>query len=34
MSFAQDAWEAIAPIRKAIDELPLGTARTSSWESG
>ena len=25
MSFAQDAWEAIAPIRKAIDELPLLT---------
>ena len=25
MSFAQDAWEAIAPIRKAIDKLPLLT---------
>jgi thiaminase/transcriptional activator TenA len=25
MSFSEDAWEAIAPIRKAIDELPLLT---------
>jgi thiaminase (transcriptional activator TenA) len=25
MSFSKDAWEAIAPIRKAIDELPLLT---------
>jgi thiaminase (transcriptional activator TenA) len=25
MPFTQDAWEAIAPIRKAIDELPLLT---------
>jgi len=26
MSFCQDAWEAVAPIRKAIDELPFLTA--------
>ncbi|HXR68800.1 MAG TPA: TenA family protein, partial [Dermatophilaceae bacterium] len=25
MSFSQDAWEAVAPIRKAIDELPFLT---------
>jgi thiaminase/transcriptional activator TenA len=26
MAFSQDAWEAVAPIRKAIDELPFLTA--------